>query len=236
VTKHVGIVGCSIPGSSLCYRELCEYASSQMGQYDHPQVTLSTIPMARYMPHFDPLDPAAIADLLLESTRIVAAAGADFAICPDNSCHLAYDEVVRRSPIPWLHIAKVVVGEAQRRGFRKLGVLGTRFTMQMGLYERAVENTGLTAQVPPAGDQKVIDDVIWDELVHDVISDESRGEYVAVINRLKSQGCDAVVLGCTEIPLLISDEHSPLPTLDSTRLLARAAVHYAMTEELRSHA
>jgi aspartate racemase len=228
MAKHIGIVGCSIPGSALCYRELCEYASTVMGQYDHPQVTVSTIPMARYMPHFEPLDPPAIARLLLESTRIVAAAGAQFAICPDNSCHLAYDEVVRESPIPWLHIAKIAVGEAQRRGFKHLGVLGTRFTMQMGLYERAVEGSGLTALVPTPADQKIIDDVIWDELVHDVISDASRQRYVDVIERLKHQGCDAVVLGCTEIPLLISDKESPLPTLDSTRLLARAAVHEAL--------
>jgi aspartate racemase len=226
--KHIGIVGCSIPGSALCYREVCEYASSLMGQYNHPQVTVSTIPMARYMPHFDPLDPPAIAKLLLRSTRIVAAAGADFAICPDNSCHLAYDEVMRESPIPWLHITQGVVREAQRRGFKHLGVLGTRFTMQMGLYERAVAGTGITARVPPAADQKIIDDVIWDELVHDVVTDAARAQYVGVIERLKAHACDAVVLGCTEIPLLISDKHSPLPTLDSTRLLAHAAVHRAL--------
>jgi aspartate racemase len=226
--KHIGIVGCSIPGSALCYREVCEYASSLMGQYNHPQVTVSTIPMARYMPHFEPLDPPEIAKLLLESTRIVAAAGADFAICPDNSCHLAYGDVIRESSIPWLHIAQVVVGEARRRSFRHLGVLGTRFTMQMGLYERAVSGTGVLAQVPPVADQKVVDDIIWDELVHDVVTDAARAQYVGVIERLKAQGCDAVVLGCTEIPLLISDEHSSLPTLDSTRLLAHAAVHHAL--------
>src|SRR5689334_24653293 len=125
MAKHVGIVACSIPGAALCYRELCEYASHLMGQYDHPQVTLSNIPMAAYMPFFDRKDWPGVAKLLLESTRIAASAGADFAICPDNSCHLAYDEVAKHSPIPWLHIARVVVAEAQRRGFRKLGVLGT---------------------------------------------------------------------------------------------------------------
>jgi aspartate racemase len=228
MSKHIGIIGCSIPGSALCYRELCEHGSRMMGEYNHPQVTVSTIPMSRYMPHFEPLDPPGIAKLLLESTHIVAAAGAEFAVCPDNSCHLAYDEVTRQSPIPWLHIAQVVVAEARRRGFRRLGVLGTRFTMTMGLYERAVANTGITARVPAPEDQKIIDDVIWDELVHDVISDSSRDQYVRVIERLKAQHCDAVVLGCTEIPLLISDTHSPLPTLDSTRLLAHAAVRHAL--------
>jgi len=228
MAAHIGIIGCSIPGSALCYRELCEYASTVMGQYQHPQVTLSTIPMAAYMPHFQPLDPPALAKLLLESTRIVAAAGAKFAICPDNSCHLAYDEVVKDSPIPWLHIGSVVVAEAKRRGFQKLGVLGTRFTMQMGLYERAVEGSGLTAQVPPADDQKTVDEIIWNELVHDVVTNDARQKYREVIDRLKSQGCDSVVLGCTEIPLLIADKDSSLPTLDSTRLLARAAVHKAL--------
>jgi aspartate racemase len=228
MAKHIGIVGCSIPGSALCYRELTEHASRVMGRYDHPQVTLSTIPMAAYMPHFDPLDVKGLAKLLLQSTRIVAAAGAAFAICPDNSCHLAYDEVVRESPIPWLHIAEVTVIEAQRRGYKRLGVLGTRFTMQMGLYERAVANKDMTAQVPPPEDQRIVDDIIWNELVHDVITDAAQQQYVGVIERLKSSGCDAVVLGCTEIPLLISDRESPLPTLDSTRLLAHAAVARAL--------
>lgn len=226
--RHVGIVGCSIPGSALCYRELCEYASTLMGDYNHPQVTVSTIPMAAYMPHFEPLDLPGLARLLLQSTRIVAAAGAAFVICPDNSCHLAYDDVMLESPIPWLHIAQVVVAEAQRRGFRSLGILGTRFTMQMGLYERAVAGSGIVARVPPAADRKIVDDIIWNELVHDVVTDSARRQYVSVIERLQAQGCDAVVLGCTEIPLLISDKHSPLPTLDSTRLLARAAAHHAI--------
>ena len=228
MAKHIGIVGCSIPGSALCYSELCEHAGRAMGQYSHPQVTLSTIPMARYMPHFEPLNKSEVAKLLVESTRIVAKAGAEFAICPDNTCHLAYDEVMREAPIPWLHIARVTVEEAKRRGFSKLGVLGTRFTMSMGLYERAVQGTGITALVPPAEDQKIVDDIIFNELVHDVIADESRRKYVEIIAKLQSQGCDAVVLGCTEIPLLISEKDSPLPTLDSTRLLARAAVDKAL--------
>jgi aspartate racemase len=228
MAKHVGIVGCSIPGAALCYRELCEYASHLMGQYDHPQVTLSNIPLATYMRCFDQMDLAGVAKLMLESARIVAAAGADFAICPDNSCHLAYEEVAKYSPIPWLHIARVVTAEAQSRGFRKLGVLGTRFTMQNGLYEQAAKGSGVEALVPAPEDQKVVDDIIFNELVHDVVTDESRRQYVAVIERLTAKGCDAIVLGCTEIPLLISDKDSPVPTLDSTRLLARAAVNRAL--------
>jgi aspartate racemase len=228
MAKQVGIIACSIPGAALCYRELCEHASSLMGRYNHPQVTLSSIPMAAYMPHFQPLNPPGLAKLLLQSMRLVAAAGAEFAICPDNSCHLAYDEVMKQSPIPWLHIAKVTLAEAQRRGFHKLGVLGTRFTMQNGLYERAAEGTGIEAIVPNGDDQKIVDDIIFDELVHDLITDTSRDRYVRIIEKLKSQGCDAVVLGCTEIPLLISEIDSPLPILDSTRLLARAAVQRAI--------
>jgi len=228
MAKHVGIVGCSIPGAALCYRELCEYASHLMGQYDHPQVTLSNLPLAAYMRCFDQMDLAGVAKLMLESARIVATAGADFAICPDNSCHLAYEEVAKHSPIPWLHIARVVTAEAQRRGFRKLRVLGTRFTMQNGLYERAAKGSGVEALVPAPEDQKVVDDIIFNELVHDVVTDESRQKYVGVIACLTTKGCDAIVLGCTEIPLLISDKDSPVPTLDSTRLLARAAVNRAL--------
>jgi aspartate racemase len=226
--KHIGIVACSAEGAALCYRTICREALRLVGKNDHPRVTLDSIPMARWLPAFDAGDYAGVARFMLESARLLAAAGADFAICPDNSAHLAWDHVQAATPIPWLHIAGVVGDEAARRGFRRVGVLGTRYTMGGPVYADALGRLGIETLVPEAADFETVDRVIFAELVDGVFADESRRAYNRVIARLGERGCDAVALACTEIPLLVKAEESPLPTLDSTRLLARAAVLEAL--------
>lgn len=226
--KHIGLVACSAEGAALCYQTISRESVGLVGPHDHPRVTMDSIPMARWMPAFEAQDWKGVARFMLESARVVAAAGADFAICPDNSAHLAWEHVEAGSPIPWLHIARVVAGEAHRRGFRKVGILGTRFTMGGPVYRDALGALGLEAVVPGAADSETVDRIIFGELVNGVFSDASRRLYVAAIERLAARGCDAAALVCTEIPLLVRPEDSPLPTLDSTRLLARAAVEEAL--------
>jgi aspartate racemase len=202
---------------------------SVVGPHDHPRVTLDSIPMARWMSAFDEARYEAIAARMLESTEVVARAGADFAVCPDNSAHLAFEHVEAASPIPWLHIVRVVADEARRCGHRRVGVLGTRFTMGGPLYREALGAVDIECVVPEGDDAESVDRIIFDELVNGVFADASLRRYQGVIERLSDRGCDAVALACTEIPLLIGPETSPLPTLDSTRLLARAALHEALT-------
>jgi aspartate racemase len=185
--------------------------------------------MARWLPAFDAGDYAGVARFMLESARLVAAAGADFAICPDNSAHRAWDQVQAATPLPWLHIAGVVGEEAARRGFRRVGILGTRYTMAGPVYVDSLAKLGIESVAPEAGDFETVDRIIFAELVDGVFSEASRRAYNRVIARLGERGCDAVALACTEIPLLVRPDESPLPTLDSTRLLARAA----LTEALR---
>jgi amino-acid racemase len=180
------------------------------------------------MPAFDAGDHAGLAAVMLVSARLLAAAGADFAICPDNSAHLAFTEVEAGSPIPWLHIARVVGDAAARGGARRVGVLGTRFTMDGPVYREALGALGIGTVVPDRADAEVVDRIIFDELIHGVFRAASRDIYRAVIDRLAERGCDAVALACTEIPLLVGPDDSALPTLDSTRLLARAAVERAI--------
>jgi aspartate racemase len=231
--KHIGIVACSAEGAALCYQTICREALTVVGKYDHPRITMDSIPMARWMPAFDAGDSAGVARVMLESARLLAAAGADFAICPDNSAHVAWDHVQSGTPIPWLHIARVVGEEARRRGFRRVGILGTRFTMGGGapVYRPILEALGIETVVPDAADADTVDRIIFDELVDGLFADASREFYNGVIARLADRGCDAVALACTEIPLLVRPEESPLPTLDSTRLLAKAALREAMTGE-----
>jgi aspartate racemase len=228
MTKHIGIVACSAEGAALCYRTIAQAAEKLMGDHNHPRVTLHSIPLADWMPAFDREDYKGVGRLMLESAKVVAGAGADFAICPDNSCHLSWDYFIHDSPIPWLHIAEVVAQEARRNGWRKAGLLGTRFTMTGAAYPEMFLSYQMEALPPSAEDQKLIDDVIFKELVHGMFPEKSRLRYNEVIDRLKRQGCDCVILGCTEIPLLVRPDDCPLPALDSTRLLARAAVRHAL--------
>jgi aspartate racemase len=226
--KHIGIVACSAEGAALCYESICREALALVGKNDHPRITLDSIAMARWLPAFAAGDHRAVAGFLLESARLLAAAGADFLICPDNSAHLAWDHVQAATPLPWLHIARVVGEEAARRGFRRVGVLGTRYTMAGPVYSESFGALGIETVVPEPADFETVDRIIFAELVDGVFRDASRQAYNRVIARLRERGCDAVALACTEIPLLVRAEESPLPTLDSTRLLARAALMEAL--------
>jgi aspartate racemase len=228
--KHVGIVACSAEGAALCYRALCTEAPAIMGQHMHPEVSLHTHPLGEYMNHIRADDWDAVGELMLSSARKLAQIGAQFAIGPDNTMHQAFDYVVARSPIPWLHIAEVVAEEAKERGFRTIAVLGTKYLMTGPVYPQALKKFGLSSKIPDATDRETIDTIIFRELVSGVFQEEARVYFNVVIQKLKDQGCDAVALACTEIPLLVNPNDCPLPTLDSTRLLARAAIREALKE------
>jgi len=199
-----------------------------IGRHDHPEVSLHSFSLAEYMKFIDVNDWAGVAELMLGSAEKLAKAGADFLICPDNTIHQAFDLVEHRSPRPWLHIAREVAAEAKRRGHRRLAVLGTRYLMEGPVYREALQAAGIEHRVPAAEQRERINHIIFDELVNGQVLPRSLAYHIEVIRELKDEGCDAVVLGCTEIPLLVMPEDSPLPPLDSTRLLARAAVRQAV--------
>ncbi|MDZ4278076.1 MAG: amino acid racemase [Dehalococcoidia bacterium] len=231
MSKHIGIVACSAEGAALCYRTICQEGQATAGRHNHPEITMHTYALAEYERYFEAGDWSGVAGLMVSSAEKVAGAGADFAICPDNTVHEAFDDVVQRSPIPWLHIAEEVASEAVRLGFRRLAVLGTRLLMEGPVYPSRLAPAGLDHAIPEPADRERMNEVIFDELVNARFTDESRRYFAEVIERLKEQGCDAVVLGCTELPLLVTPESSPLPTLDSTGILARAALRRAMDGE-----
>jgi aspartate racemase len=228
VTRNIGIVACSAEGAALCYRTICLEASAVMGEHNHPEITLHSIPMARHMGYVRVDDWQPVAELLLRSAQQVAKAGAHFAICPDNTVHQAFDRMVGSSPIPWLHIARVVAEEASRQGWKRIGVLGTKYLMSGPVYAEALGARGIEMRIPAAEQREVIDAIIFKELVNAVFRDESRRYLQERIAELAQDGCQAVVLGCTELPLILSDADSALPALDSTRLLARAALRTAL--------
>ena len=218
-------------GAALCLRSFCLEGSERMGAYQHPDVTLDCIALARSMPAWDEGSYLSIRDTLAVSVRRLASAGADFFVCPDNTAHIALEQPGEDLALPGLHIAEVVAGQAARDGRTRVGVLGTSYTMDGPVYPRALGSRGIAAVLPAEEDRRVLNRIIFDELVNAVFTEGSRREYVRVIGRLAGQGCDAVALACTEIPMLVAPQDSPLPTLDSTRLLAHAAFDVAVGKE-----
>jgi aspartate racemase len=225
--RHVGIVAVSAEGAALCYRTICVEGAARFGRHGHPPVTMHTYPLAEYMRPIEVDRWDEVGRMMLDSAGKVVAAGADFLICPDNTAHQGLDLVRAQSPAPWLHIAEEVAAVAEQRGFRRLGILGTRYLMTGPVYPAKLEPKGIGFEIPGASDRERIDDIIFDELVQGRFEDTSRRYVRGVIEQLAARGCDAVVLGCTEIPLLISQDDSPLPVIDSTRTLARAALREA---------
>ena len=230
--RHIGIVGCSAEGAALCYRTICLEAEPLMGKHAHPEVTLHTIALADYMLHLsDGEDWPGVAGIMLRSVAALERAGADFVICPDNTIHAALPYVLPRSPLAWLHIAEEVGKEAQRRGFKKLGLTGTRFLVSSSVYPEKLAALGIGFVLPNDEQREKINAIIFDELVRGRQTEEALSYFQGVISEFKREGGDAVVLGCTEIPLLVDDAVSSLPTLDSTRILARAALRRATDKD-----
>ena len=226
--KHLGILAHSMEGAALCLRSFCLEGSDRMGAYQHPDVTLDCIALARSMPAWDEGNYLSIRDTLATSVRRLANAGADFFVCPDNTAHLALEQPGEDLALPGLHIAEVVADQAARDGRTRVAVLGTSYTMDGPVYPRAFGSRGIAAELPDGEDRRVLNRIIFDELVNAVFTDRSRQEYVAIIGRLAGRGCDAAALVCTEIPMLVAPGDSPIPTLDSTRLLAHAAFDVAV--------
>jgi aspartate racemase len=226
--EHIGIVACSAEGAALCYRTICLEAIPVLGEHTHPEITMDSIPMVRHMDFIRKNDWAGVAELMLVSLRRVAAAGAKFAICPDNTIHQAFRHFPKDLPIPWLPISEVVVSRARQLGYNEIGVLGTKYLMEGPVYAEVFAKNEISMRIPDSPDRIKINDIIFKELVNGIFLDSSRAYLDGVIADLANRGCDAVVLGCTELPLILPSSKTSLPTLDSTRLLAKAALDYSL--------
>jgi aspartate racemase len=226
-TKHIGIVAVSAEGAALCYRTICAESAAVLGRHMHPEISMHTYPLAEYMRHIEAGRWDEVGKMLLSSVDRLRLAGAELLICPDNTVHQALDRVRHAAALPWLHIAEEVADVAALRGFRRVLVLGTKYLMESQVYPQKLHSRGIKVDIPAAETRARIDAFIFDELVYGRFTTSTRAVFQEIIAEGRQQGCEAVVLGCTEIPLLIDDEASPLPTLDSTRILARAALRDA---------
>lgn len=225
--KHLGILATTAEGAALCFRVFCQQGASDLGPHDHPDVTLDCIALARSLTAWEKADFQAVRATLSVSVRRLAQAGADFFACPDNAAHIALEQPGPDLALPGLHIADVVAGQAARSGYTRVGLLGTKYTLNGPVYPRALAARGIAVELPVAEDRAILHEIIVAELVNGVFTQSARREYSRIIDRLAANGCDAVGLVCTEIPLLVPPDASPLPVLDSTRLLARAGFEAA---------
>lgn len=228
--KTIGIVAHSVEGAALCLQTACHEGGRHLGPHMHPTMVLSAVPMALSMDGWERNDLAAVAEHLRRGVQLVRDAGADFYVCPDNTAHLVLEQCARDLPLPGLHIAQVVCREIQHRGWRRVGLLGTRWTMTGAVYAKALEEVGAERIVPDEPTRARLNAAIFEELCQGVFTPKTTALFVGAIEQVKSRGAECVILGCTEIPLIVTPENSPLPTLDSTRLLARYAVAEAMDD------
>ena len=226
--KHIGILAHSFEGAGLCFRTACLEGVAKLGPHMHPEITMTCQPMALVLDAWERGDNATLRAFFMKDAGKLAAAGADFFVLPDNTAHIAMESPGDPFPLPGLNIGEVVAEQAARDGRSKVGILGTKYTMSGPVYPGAFGRRGIGWAVPSPEDQKIVNDVIFDELCLGEITDRGRDEYIRIIEKMKVDGCDAVALVCTEIPLLVTKDVSPLPTLESTQLLAKTAVEVAI--------
>ena len=228
--KTIGIVAHSAEGAALCFLTACHEGAGHLGAFMHPDIVMSAVPMALSMEGWESGDHTSIARNLAKGVQQVADAGAGFFVCPDNTAHIVLEKIVHELPIPGLHIAEVVCSEIMNRGWTHAALLGTEWTMTGPVYASALARRGIACSIPDEPVRKIINSAIFDELCRGVFRKETTEQFVDCIEGLRTRGADCVILGCTEIPLIISQDNSPLPVLDSTRLLAKHAVLEAMSE------
>jgi aspartate racemase len=228
--KTIGIVAHSAEGAALCFLTACREGGVRLGPHMHPTIVMSAVPMALSMQGWESGNHKDVAKFLSQGVELVAGAGADFYVCPDNTAHIVLEQIAADLPLPGLHIAEVVCHEITSHGWKRVGLLGTKWTMTGPVYARALEQRGLERIIPDEPVREHLNTAIFDELCQSIFNAETTQRFVNAIEDLKARGAECVILGCTEIPLIVTEANSPLPVLDSTRLLAKYAVKEAISE------
>lgn len=228
MAKHIGIAAASPEGSSLVYREVFRHAQRLVGDSGHPRVSLHNEPLEDYLAAVERDDWHTVGELMLKSARALASAGAEFAIAPDNLLQHGVYMAEPRSPIPWLKMTDLVAEAIARDGRKTVGIIGTKLVMYGSTYQTLLGIRGVKVVAPEAADAEMFHDVIMNELVHGEVTLESQTAWIGALARLMGRGCEGVILGCTEAPLLIGPLQSPLPVYDSTALLSEGAARRSL--------
>lgn len=228
MAKHIGIVAVSPEGSALCYREIFRHAARLMGDRGHPIVSLHNEPLEDYVAAVHRDDWERVGTMLARSTKVLANAGAEFCIVPDNLMQHGIHLAETLSPIPFLKMTDLVAERIQQDSRKTVALIGTKLVMLGSTYQTHLGLRGVRVEIPEAPDAELVNSIIFQELVYGLVRPESQRKVIRVIQDLADRGCEGIILGCSEAPLLISSENSPLPVYDATDLLAEAAVQCAM--------
>lgn len=224
--KHIGIAAITAEGAALAYRLICQESQKIFGKNKHPEITLHSFSFSEYL--LDPQNRLETAcKLLLASSKKLADSGAEFLICPANTTHEVFYLLENKLPIPWLHIADAVLAEVKCKNLKNVALLGTIYTMCGDIYHKRFAQAGITITIPNAEQQREIQNIIYQELLLGEFLDQSKQYLINVIASMEAIGCEGVILGCTELPLIISKKDVNIPLFDSTHILAKAAVEYS---------
>jgi aspartate racemase len=227
--KTIGILGGMSPESTVAYYErITRTYTERFGDYGYPQIIVYSV---SFQPYVDwPLSGRwdLVADGLSQAARALESAGADAILIATNTMHIVFDQVAASVDVPMLSLLDSVGDAIQERGMEKVGLLGTMFTMEQPFYREALAEKGIRVIVPGADDRRRVNDVIYQELVAGEIRDASRVAYVDIIQRLARRGAEGVILGCTEIPLLVTEQDAGIPLFDTTAIHAEAALQFAV--------
>ncbi len=214
--KTIGILAHSAEGGALCFITTCREGAVRLAPYMHPAIVMSAIPMGLSMDAWEAADHTTVGKSLAQGVQQVADARADFFVCRDNTAHIVLEQMAASLPISGLHIAEVVCHPIVGQGWKRVGLLGTNWTMDGPVYENALARSGLERMIPDESVKQRLHDAIFDELCQGVFKSGTTDLFIQAIADLKSRGAECVILGCTEIPLIVDAENSPLPVLDST--------------------
>ncbi len=227
--KTIGILGGMSPESTVAYYEhITRTYTERFGDYGYPQILIYSVSFQTYVDWPEEGRWDLVAEGLSQGARSLDLAGADVILIATNTMHIVFDEVAASVNVPMLSLLDAVGEAIEARGMRTVGLLGTAFTMEKTFYQDALAERGITILLPEGEDRKRVNDVIYDELVAGVIRDASREVFLGIIDDLEARGAEGVILGCTEIPLLVSQELSALPLFDTTTIHAEAALRYAV--------
>ena len=222
--KKIGILGGLGPESTIAYYEYitCRYYEKHHN-YRYPEIIIYSVSFEEFIDK-----EYKMADKVKEAIISLHKAGADFVVAACNSVHIVYDRIVNELPIPWLSIIDATAEEIQKEHLKKVGLLGTIFTMSKGFYKKGLLKQGIEPITPDTDDQKRINEIIYQELVLKKIKDSSRRDVQEIIKKLERKGAEGVVLACTELPVLITQKDTSLRVFNTTEIHARKALNFAL--------
>lgn len=227
--KVIGILGGMSPESTKDYYEhIVRQYHERFGDYRYPEMVIYSVNFQKYVDWMNAGEWAACADDMVRTFELLHKAGADFGIIAANTPHKVFDDVENRSPIPLISIVEATADAILAEGINKIGLLGTIFTMTESFYYEDLNKRGIEAIVPSEADITFVNDVIYNELTKGEVKADSKNRYIDIAQKMINDGAMGIILGCTEIPMILKDDDIDVILFDTAKIHAEAALNYAI--------